>query len=59
MPSALTLHVVTPVTGVPTVGLVSIGQSPRDDVRPEMAGLLPRARRSSSTAPSMTSPPAS
>jgi protein AroM len=26
---------------VPTVGLVSIGQSPRDDVRPEMAGLLP------------------
>jgi protein AroM len=41
MPSALTHHVVTPVTGVPTVGLVGIGQSPRDDVRPEMAGLLP------------------
>jgi protein AroM len=29
------------VSLVPTVGLVSIGQSPRDDVRPEIAGLLP------------------
>jgi protein AroM len=27
---------------MPTVGLVTIGQSPRDDVVPEMAGLLPR-----------------
>jgi protein AroM len=26
---------------MPTVGLVCIGQAPRDDVRPEMAGLLP------------------